>query len=52
MKCPMCEHALDHEELKTRTLEPTHFYTCPECPFVGFEYFTKTDTLNVMDRLK
>lgn len=29
----------------------THFYSCPECPFVGFEYLSKPDTLRVMERL-
>ena len=39
MKCPMCDKPLSYEPCNG-----THIYTCPDCPFVGFEYLTKKNT--------
>lgn len=51
MKCPMCETILPWEELKEDD-KSTNIYVCPECPFVGFEYFDKNDTRRITERLK
>jgi len=42
MLCPMCDTELTwiptNPTYKTNE-DTTHIYTCPECPFVGFEFF-------------
>jgi len=39
MKCPMCEA----EELVHINKHGTHIYSCPICPFIGMEFYTKDD---------
>ena len=42
MKCPMCDHVLSWNSVPKiyKEDEPvTHIYICPECPFVGLEYY-------------
>ena len=39
MLCPMCSTALTWNPVHTAD-NVTHIYVCPECPFIGLEYFT------------
>lgn len=42
MPCPMCDTVLTWNPIPAnyKADDVTHVYLCPECPFVGFEYFT------------
>ena len=48
LKCPLCQS----EELEYDTVNGTHAYICPVCPFVGFEYYNKTDLVNLKTIIK
>jgi len=62
MKCPMCDGSLNHHEEPitvpvdlnhpARPGENLHAYVCEECPFVGFEYINKYDTLQLTEYLE
>ena len=45
--CPLCDTRLEHREH-----EGTHGYFCPECPFIGFEYFNDNDIINLKSMIK
>ncbi len=43
MCCPMCDTVLTWtptNPLYKGSEDTTHIYVCPECPFIGFEYYT------------
>jgi hypothetical protein len=51
MTCPMCDTVLTwnptpHNYKHNDNEHVTHIYVCPECPFIGLEYFT---TRNLVD---
>ena len=43
-KCPLCDTRirLKYKKItsKNKNTENTHIWSCPNCPFVGFEYYT------------
>lgn len=41
--CPMC---MDNVPMKYRQYKSAHIYSCPKCPFTGFEW---TDQESVED---
>lgn len=46
IKCPLCGTAIKHENYKE-----AHLWVCPDCPFVGFEYYTDKDAKKIRERL-
>lgn len=50
INCPMClEGKMKHKAIKLTKTFPlpnthTHLYSCNECPFIGFEYYSVDDT--------
>lgn len=43
MTCPICDHELTWIPTNPRYKnydDTTHIYKCPECPFIGFEFYT------------
>ncbi len=43
INCPLCGNELTH-----KVVGETHIYICEPCPFVGFEYVTKENLLDLM----
>lgn len=55
MCCPMCDTELSWNPTNLvyqSNEETTHIYTCPECPFVGFEFYSKRNTDDLSKYLK
>jgi len=47
VKCPLCkEGSLDYHYANV------HYWVCSDCPFVGFEYYSKGDTQQLNKALK
>jgi endogenous inhibitor of DNA gyrase (YacG/DUF329 family) len=44
--CPLCDAPLTYENTND-----THMYTCPDCPFIGFEYWKAQDAVNITHKL-
>lgn len=52
--CPMCDRKLIYKPSKsisTSNEEATHIYKCPECPFIGFEYYEDRNILDLSNHL-
>lgn len=51
----MCDTELAwHTTNKTykRNEDTTHIYVCPECPFVGFEYYEERNVKDLQEFLR
>lgn len=46
IECPLCNELVEH-----KTNGGTHIWSCPECPFVGFEYYSPNDFQHLVDSL-
>lgn len=42
INCPLC-----NSTLKYKKTWQTHIWSCPECPFIGFEFHSEQDTINL-----
>jgi ribosomal protein L37AE/L43A len=40
--CPLCSESLIHKDVGG-----THIYTCEACPFVGLEYYSNIDAIQL-----
>lgn len=47
LKCPMCKHKI-MPAFFGDSKKVTHYWPCPECPFIGFEYYTDQDIENLI----
>lgn len=45
--CPLCGVTVIHQ--KHGAIIKTHIWSCRECPFIGFEYYSKKDTDNLAE---
>lgn len=55
LKCPMCRAEMSYEgapRVNDKGIPYTHMYFCPECPFVGMEFYTDIDATRACKRLK
>ena len=54
--CPLCAHPLTWKPTNPtwqRNEDVTHIYVCPECPFIGLEYYEQRnidDLIRYLDR--
>lgn len=44
--CPLCRTKINYKKINSRYKDPdpTHIWSCPNCPFIGFEYYTNKNT--------
>ena len=45
--CPLCNELLKHHPTRM-----THLWTCPACPFVGFEFYDEENLKDLKSYLK
>jgi hypothetical protein len=51
IKCILCKCKLDYERLDS-DIGDTHIWICPECPFIGFEFYGGYDLKALKNRLQ
>lgn len=51
-KCPLCSETLIRTDIQYIFKHTTHIYKCPDCPFVGLEYYTENDLEDLVRNLR
>jgi ribosomal protein L37AE/L43A len=46
IKCPLCD-----KEIPVKRVGETYLWACPQCPFVGYEFYTLENLKDTEDYL-